>query len=113
MSDLEKAIKMLDGLIKDYRLTNPDDGQTIVTCMQEASSILYYLEGQRAIAHSKFQNKVKAEVDNGSSVARAENEAHVLVPEMYLLRHKIDSGYEALRAMGMQLSWIKTGLTNT
>lgn len=112
MSQLEEAIKMLDENIKNYRTANPDDGETIVMCMQQTSSILYYLEGQRAIAHEKFQNKIKIEVDRGSSVARAENEAHVLVPEMYKLRHKIDSGYESLRAMGMQLSWIKTGLTN-
>lgn len=112
MTQLEKAIKMLDGFIKEYREANPDDGQTIVISMQNTSAILYYLEGQRAIYHSSFQKKIKEEVDKGSSVARAENEAHVQVPEMYLLRHKIESGRECLRAMGMQLSWIKSGLVN-
>jgi len=49
---------------------------------------------------------------NGDSVSRAENTAHVQVPEMYLLRRVMDSAYTCCDAIRTQISWIKSGLTN-
>jgi hypothetical protein len=45
---------------------------------------------------------------SGLSVARAENEAHVKVPEMYLLRRVMDAGYEVIGAIRTNISYLKS-----
>ncbi len=110
MTEFEKALEMLSKSIKNYREASPDDGNTLVQCLQQIAPILFYLEGERAKAHNKYQSIIHSEVLSGSSVARAENEAHIKVPEMYQLRKLIDSAYETSKAIGIHLSWIKAGL---
>ena len=110
MTEFEKALEMLSKSIKNYREASPDDGNTLVQCLQQIAPILFYLEGERAKAHNKYQNIIHSEILKGTAVNRAENEAHVKVPEMYKLRKLIDSAYETTKAIGVQLSWIKTGM---
>jgi hypothetical protein len=112
MTHIEQSLNHLSEFIKKYRELFPDDGDGIVECMQQVSPVLYYLEGERAKAHDRFQRIIHTEVLNGNSVSRAENLAHVQVPEMYQLRKVIDSAYVTIEAMRSQLAWIKTGLKN-
>lgn len=110
MSDFNGALSKLAKHIKEYREASPDDGDTLARCLQQIAPILYYLEGERATAHRSFQGVINREVLKGTSVARAENLAHVEVPEMYQLRKLIDSAYETTKAIAVHLSWIKQGL---
>jgi hypothetical protein len=112
MSQLEKALDHISSEIKKYRETKPDDGNTLVECGQQISATLFYLEKERAKYHNMFQKKVNQFILEGDSVNRAENKAHVLFPEMYLLRRIIDSAYKTCDAIRTQVSWIKSGLIN-
>jgi hypothetical protein len=109
---LKSAVDTLSEEIKRYRNTDPNDGNTLVECLQQITPILYYLETERANFHKKFQSIIHEEVLKGQSVARAENLAHVEVPEMYLLRRIMDSAEGVRDSIRTQISWIKTGLNN-
>jgi hypothetical protein len=110
MTDLEKALDHIAQNIKSYRELKPDDGNGMVECLQQITPTLYYLEGERAKAHEKYQGIIQRLILDGNSVSRAENEAHVQVPEMYMLRKLIDSAYTTTEAIRSHLSWIKQGL---
>ena len=112
MTELEKAINHVSEQIKKFRNTKPDDGNTLVEINQQISASLFYLEKERANYHKVFQDCINQLVLSGDSVARAENKAHVEVPEMYLLRRIMDSAYKVCNAIRTHVSWIKSGITN-
>lgn len=112
MTDLEKALNHVAEQVKKYRETPPNDGDTLVSIMQQITATLHYLERERAKYHDAFQVKVNALVINGESVSRAENKAHVEIPEMYLLRRVMDSAYTVCDSIRTQVSWIKSGIVN-
>jgi len=113
MTDLERALNHITDYIKKYRETEPNDGESLTAILQQITATLFYLEKERAKYHSTFQNTINKLVLNGDSVSRAENTAHVQVPEMYLLRRVMDSAYTCCDAIRTQISWIKSGLINT
>lgn len=113
MTPFESALDKLAESIKDYRAAAPEDGDTLVQCLQQISPVLFYLEGQRVIAHNKYQNIIQSKIMEGLAVNRAENLAHIEVPEMYQLRKIIDSGYVVCESIRSQLAWIKTGMKNS
>lgn len=108
MTDLEKALAHLTEQIKLYRETDVMDGEALVNILQQITATLYYLESQRAMYHDKFQTIINQLVLSGSTVARAENDAHVQIPEMYKLRHIMTSAYEVVGAIRTNISWLKT-----
>lgn len=112
MTALEQAVNHLSEQIIKYRNTSPDDGNTLVAINQQISSTLFYLEKERAKYHQSYQETINNLVLGGDSVSRAENTAHVKVPEIYMLRRIMDSAYNVCDAIRTQTSWIKTGLTN-
>lgn len=112
MTALETALNHVSDYIKKYRETSPDDGESLTAILQQITATLFYLEKERAKYHDTFQNTINKLVLNGESVSRAENTAHVQVPEMYLLRRVMDSAYTCCDAIRTQISWIKSGLTN-
>lgn len=112
MSELEKALSHITKNVKDFRNTDTLDGEKLVYILQQITATLFYLEKERADYHSKFQNTIHDLVLSGQSVARAENEAHVKVPEMYMLRRIMDSAYETVGAIRTQISWLKTERNN-
>lgn len=112
MTPLEKALDHVAYYIKQYRELDPNDGDGMVECLQQITATLHYLEGERAKYHEQWQSIVHTQVLSGDSVSRAENKAHVEVPEMYLLRRIMDSAYTTCEAIRSQLSWIKQGLNN-
>jgi hypothetical protein len=50
--------------------------------------------------------------DKGMSVARAENEAHVMYPSMYELRHKLTAAWEVVGMIRTNISYIKSEINN-
>jgi hypothetical protein len=112
MTELEKALKHLTSKIKEFRSIGVNDGEALVSILQQITATLFYLEKERAEYHKKFQAIIGKEVSSGTSVSRAENLAHIEVPEMYLLRHIMSSAYEVVGAIRTQVSWLKTERIN-
>lgn len=112
MSALEKALNHISEQVKIYRELDPIDGNGMIECLQQISATLYYLEGERSKYHEQWQTMVQKQVLSGDTVSRAENFAHVHVPELYKLRHIMSSAYIVCEAIRSQLSWIKQGLNN-
>lgn len=108
MKDFEKALSHIAEQTKIYREADIRDGEVLNTCLQQISATLAYLETVRSEYHREFQDIIFKEVLKGSSVSRAENEAHVKVPEMYQLRRIMDGSYEVLNAIRSNISWIKS-----
>ena len=112
MTQFESALKHVSDYIKKYRATAPNDGESLTAILQQITATLYYLETERAKYHKTFQETISELVLKGESVSRAENTAHVKVPEMYLLRRVMDSAYTCCDAIRTQISWIKSGIVN-
>lgn len=108
MSDFEKALEHISEQVKKYRAIGVNDGEALVSILQQITTTLFYLEKERAVYHTKFQEVINLLVLEGNSVARAENQAHIRVPEMYLLRHVMTSAYEVVGALRTQISWLKS-----
>ena len=112
MSDLEKALNHVSDYVVKYRNAKPDDGDGLTAILQQITATLFYLEKERARYHKTYQETISKLVLSGESVSRAENTAHVQVPEMYMLRRVMDSAYTCCDAIRTQISWIKSGLIN-
>lgn len=113
MKDFEKALAHVTEQTKIYRETQITNGEQLNECLQQIAATMPYLETIRADYHKEWQGIVFKEVLSGLSVARAENEAHVKVPEMYLLRRVMDAAYEVLNALRSNISWVKQERVNS
>lgn len=108
MTDLEKALDHITKEIQKYRQCDIMDGEGLVNILQQITATLFYLEKERSTYHAQFQDTINRLVLDGNSVARAENEAHTKIPEMYMLRHIMSSAYEIVGAIRTNISWLKT-----
>ena len=108
MNDLQKALDHIIEQVKKYRQASTNDGDTLVSILQQLTATLFYLEQERAKYHTRFQETINLLILEGNSVARAENQAHVQIPEMYMLRHVMSSAYEVVGALRSQISWLKS-----
>lgn len=108
MGDFEKALNLLSKQIKKYRDLKELDGNVLTEILQQVTGTLFYLEKERSNYHAQWQTVVHQLILEGKSVARAENMAHVEVPEMYMLRRIMDSAYEVVGAIRTNISWLKT-----
>lgn len=109
---ITKAIEHISNEIMEYRKCGVNDGEQLVRHLQQISATLFYLEKERAATHAQWQSTLNQLVLEGMSVSRAENEAHVKHPEMYLLRRIMDSAYTSIDAIRTQISWIKSEKQN-
>jgi hypothetical protein len=107
MKGFTDALEHISKEIKKYRELKTLDGEKLTTILQQITGTLFYLEKERANYHAKWQTVVHTLVLEGKSVSRAENEAHVQVPEMYMLRRIMDSAYEVIGAIRSNISWLK------
>lgn len=107
-----KALNHISEAIREYRQMEELDGVTLNRLLQQITGTLFYLEKERAEFHHLFQSKIREKVSSGMSVARAENEAHEEVPQMYMLRRIMDSAYEVAGAIRSNISWLKTEMQN-
>lgn len=109
---LTRACDYLAEQVKLYRATPFDDGDSLIKILQQITATLCYIETHRSEYHNKWQNKVNTQVLEGASVSRAENVAHVEIPELYHLRRVMDSSYKVVDAIRTQISWLKTEKSN-
>lgn len=113
MKEVNIAIDYISEQIAQYRRLDVYDGEQLVRHLQQISATLFYLEKERAATHAQWQSTLNQLVLEGMSVSRAENEAHVKHPEMYLLRRIMDSAYTSIDAIRTQISWIKSEKQNS
>lgn len=113
MTNLEKAMNQLTDEVKKYRQCDYMDGETLISILQQITGILFYLEKERSEYHDKFQTIIQGFIIDGATVSRAENQAHKLVPEMYMLRHIMSSAYEVVGAIRTTISWLKSEKHNS
>jgi len=107
-----KQINLLNGFVKQYYVSSLQDGNELSQLLQKITGLLYYLESVRAETHNTYEVTVQQYVKEGSSVARAINEANVLIPEMYMLRRVMDAGYKIADAIRTNISFLKSEMQN-
>lgn len=107
MSDLSLALNHISDNIKKYRECDLQDGNELLVILQQITGTLHYLETVRADYHHQYQSVINKLVLEGSTVSRAENQANIDVPEMYLLRHIMTSSYEVVGAIRTTISFLK------
>jgi len=99
--------------VSKYYKCDMQNGEELNLCLQKITGILFYLETLRSEVHDQWQNKVFDQTTkHGVSVNRAENEAHVLHPEMYQLRHIMTAGYRITDAIRTNISYLKSEKLN-
>jgi hypothetical protein len=106
MKSYEDVIDRMNAMVNQYHKMDMD-GAALSELLKSFVSALYYMETVRADVHDKWQTKVKELIAEGSSVSRAENEAHVEFPDMYRLRRVMDAGYEIVGAIRTNISLLK------
>ena len=109
---MKEHLDNITSIIDTYYGVQDPTGTMLVEWLKDMTSLLYYLETERAKIHEQWQKVVFRLVSNGKTVSRAENEAHTIHPEMYKLRRVMDAGYRVVDAMRSQLSFIKAEMNN-
>lgn len=108
-----EQIENLQKWVGLYYKCDPQDGEKLSLYLQKITGILFYLETLRSEYHDKWQSKVfDLTTKQGLAVNRAENEAHVLFPEMYTLRHIMTAGYKITDAIRTNISYLKSEKVN-
>lgn len=108
----DKALENIAENIKKYRQMKTFNGEDLLVILQQIVGTLHYLEGQRAEAHKTWTSRVNHLILEGYTVARAESQADCEVPELYMLRHIMNSGYKNVEAIRSTLSWLRNEKTN-
>lgn len=105
----DAALENIADNIKSYRQLKIQyhSGEKLNDILKQISATLYYLETERSKAHDTFQKRIGELVLSGMTVSRAENQAHIDVPEMYQLRRIMDAAYLVTDAIRSNLSWLK------
>ena len=81
--------------------------------LKRLTANLFYLEEERAKCHQEFQKIIYDLTSKKMTVARAENVAHVQVPEMYMLRRVMNAAYRVADSIRTNISYMKSELSNT
>lgn len=113
MKSFETQIKLLDEQVNRYYKRKENNGNELNDIACKMVGLLYYLTTVRAEVHDAYQQYIfDATKDKQMSVSRAENEAHVTYPAMYLLRHKLTAAYEVVGMIRTNISYIKMEINN-
>ncbi len=107
------TLTVVSSCIEEYEASDLIHLDRLNNLLKTLTSNLYYLEAERANYHNKFQSIIHKLTKEGKSVSRAENEAHVQVPEMYLLRRTLDAAYRCADAIRTNISYMKNEKRNT
>ena len=108
MKDENDVIIKMNKLVNEYHALKSIDGHSLNEMLRQLTSCLYYLETIRSEAHNHFQIMIANKTEEGMSVARATNLAHVEFPLLYKLRHIMNSGYEVVGAIRTNISYLKS-----
>lgn len=109
---MDKTIEEIGDIVVEYNNTEITDGAKLNEQLKQLTTKLFYIETHRAKAHEYFEFIINENVKEGTSVARATNEANIRVPEMYKLRRLLESGYRVVDAMRTNISFLKTEMSN-
>ncbi len=112
MENYKDVIKKADELVNTYFKCKIEDGRSLNELVKQVSGCMYFLESVRSYHHNLFQKKVNDLVNEGKSVARAENQAYVDHPEIYELRRIMKAGYEVIGSIRTNISYLKTEINN-
>lgn len=110
---MNEVLEQIADIIDQYKDTDTNNGIELNRQLKELTARLYYLETIRTMAHEKYEAVIHSKVKEGYSVARATNEANVVVPEMYKLRRLLESAYRISDSMRSNLSYLKLEMRNT
>jgi hypothetical protein len=107
-----KELEQLNNYVNQYYKCNRQDGETLMMLLQKITALLYYLETVRSEIHDAYESKVFELVKEGSTVARAVNEANVTYPQMYQLRRIMDGAIRVADAIRTNISYLKQEMNN-
>lgn len=109
-----EALAQLSEWIKTYRRIeiSPENGMRLNECLQQIVSIIAYLENELSDFHKEYHEKVQGGIKNELSVARAEHEANLSVPQLHKLRHVLKGAYEVAGAIRTNISFLKSEMNN-
>lgn len=114
MRNFEKTLSELTEYIQAYDDIALNDGDGLNHLLQKINISLFYLETERANFKKAYEMKVFDLTTNKKmTVARAINFAEVDVPELYLLRRIMDSGYRISDAIRTNISFLKYERSNS
>ena len=102
------TLEQLATWVMNYSNMEVLEGHELNKILQKITTLLYSLENERADYHIEFQGIVKFEVNEGSSVAKAVNTAHCVVPNLYLMRRIMEAAYRVTDAIRSNISFLKT-----
>jgi hypothetical protein len=108
--EFQKALDLINDNIREYRQMNGNfDAERLLVIMSQIIGTLHYLEGQRSLAHQTHNDRLYLyTITNGETVSKAEIMANKDVPELYLLRHFMNSAYKTTESIRSTISWLKT-----
>jgi hypothetical protein len=113
MNNFEQTLENLTSYIQAYDDVSLNDGESLNFLLQKINTTLFYLENERAIFKKQYEMKVYDLTTNKKmTVARAVNFAEVEVPELYMLRRIMDSGYRISDAIRTNISFLKSEKRN-
>lgn len=114
MKNFEITLEKLTEYIQSYDDIALNDGDGLNFLLQKINTSLFYLETERANFKKTYEMRVFDLTTNKKmTVARAINFAEVDVPELYLLRRIMDSGYRVSDAIRTNISFLKYERSNS
>jgi hypothetical protein len=113
LDQVTEQIETLNSYVNKYYNCDRTNGNELSLYLQKITAILYYLETARSQIHDQYETEVFNLVKDGSSVARAVNEANVKHPMMYQLRRIMSAGYRIADAIRTNISYLKSEKQHT
>lgn len=100
-------------LIQEYQESELIHLEKLNQILKELTANLFYLASERSTAHDKFQKRVHFYTkEKNLSVNKAENEAHVEVPELYQLRYIMKYADNVVMSIQQNISTMKNEKRN-
>ena len=84
---LETVLDKVTDICREYSAMQTLDGHRLNELLKDLTGRLYYLETIRSRTHDLWQKEVFELTQEGMTVSRAECQAHVKHPQMYLLSY--------------------------
>ena len=105
---MQDQLNKITTIIDWYETAEIQHLEALNKALKSLTSQLYHLEVERALYHDKYQNVIYNLTKENVSVARAENQANIEVPEMYLLRRIMSAAYRVADSIRTNISFGKT-----
>ena len=107
---MEEHLQKVISIIEEYENTQIRHLERLNELLQSLTTRLVHLEVYRAEYHDKFQNIIYDLTRDKMTVSRAENQANVEVPEMYMLRRIMSAAYRTADSLRTNISFMKNEL---